>query len=845
MNKDIVILREAITKLIPMIAGRGLRVTQMGTGAYVKADPVTGIPQVVNIPSIPDNASPEFVTSIQGFIDHEVSHVLFTDFNYKKKEKSKRLHSLHNLFEDTMIERRMGDQFPGSKRNLATLRAWFCENISKPAIEKADSPEQAFGYILVLAIRALAGHREMKDFMDDNNLWAQPLMAALMTKLSPDFLKRIPLLKTTAETYDAAVELDLIMNPPPPPAPPQPEPQEEPEQQEDDEQGEGEEQSSEGKDDEDHSDEEQTGDGEGDGEREHTEDNENASGGEGESEEEKDEDAGDGENDGEGQGEEEADDEVETDADGGSADDSGDADDGEENAHQESDSEDSESDDADDSDANSGSQGDSEEEADEPKGKSGKADDADDQDGSGSSPENDNDADQKESDGSRGEADQSEEPGETGEDEASGEADESDEQDLGNDELDDGAAEGDSDGDSDDADAESDTDETNEGSSDNLAVETDSDADDSLNTPDDEEAKDANLPGVGYNGHNPFEALEDEDLEDKDLSSSITVFIQKEAIEAIKASEYSVFTRQYDKIEPLPVPQSFDQSHVTRMEEETRAMTGVMQKEIERMMAAQSRIFKVGGQRTGRLNGPGLHRILANDERVFARREEMKGKDTAVSLLMDCSGSMEGLKQSNACAASYALASTLERVNIPCECLGFTTAGYIGRNNPQKWPLSHREWIELQEAFEAEHHKTGAQFHRMMPIIMPVFKGFNERLNNNDIKRRFAYMKVKQPHQGGNIDGESLEYAAMRLAKRKEKRKVIIVLSDGHPAGAINDAPHLKMMTERLTKQGYDLVGIGINDHAVSRFYDKHVVLNNIADLPGEVMRQLRVILQK
>lgn len=839
MNKEIVILREAIAKIIPMIAGKGLKVTQMGTGAYVKADPRTGVPYLINIPSIPDNATPEFVASIQGFIDHEVAHVLFTDFNYKAREKTPKLHSLHNIFEDTRIERGMAEKFPGSKRNLATLRAWFCENITKPALKNAKSQEEAFGYILVVAMRALAGHREMKDFMDDENLWAHPLMAALMSKMSADFIKRIPLLASTADAYEAAVELHGILYPPPPPAPPQPEPQPEDQEPEKNE-GEDDQEPSDGEDDEDHSDEEQTGDGEGEGEREHTEDNEDASGGEGESEEdeEKDQDAGDGEDEGSGEGENEADDESEADAGGDSSDDGDDEPPGEEDAE----GDDAGSEDEADEDAGE----DESEGAGEPNGEEGDADDADDENGSGSSSDDADDGDQNEDSDDAADGSQASEPDE----DAEGEDGETEEDDQSNgaagSDLDDQDDESDGDADSGDADGESEegdeTDETDaDGANEDVAVEHDSDADNEVA----EEPEDGEEPmaAVGYDGHNPFEALEDEDLADKDLSSSIAVLIQKEAIEAVLASDYSVFTRQYDRIEPLPVPETFDQAHVTRLEDQTRQMTGVMQKDIERMMAAQSRIFKVGGQRSGKLNGPGLHRIMSNDDRVFARREEMKGKDTAVSLLMDCSGSMEGAKQATAVSASYALATTLERVNIPCECLGFTTMGYVGRHNSQQWPLSHKQWEELLEAFNAEVAK-GVTFHRMMPIFMPVFKAFQERLNV-DIKRRFAYMQVKQPHQGGNIDGESLEYAAIRLAQRKEKRKVIIVLSDGHPAGAINDSGHLKMMAERLTKQGFDLVGIGIKDHAVSRFYDKHVVLQDIADLPGEVMKQLRVILQK
>jgi cobalamin biosynthesis protein CobT len=871
MNRDIIILREAITKIVPMIAGRGLRVTQMGTGAYVKADPRTGIPIVVNIPSIPDNATPEFVVAIQGFIDHEVSHVLYTDFTFKAREKSRRLHSLHNIMEDTRIERVMANDFPGSKRNLAQLRSYFVQNITKPAVENAESQEEAFGYLTVVAMRALAGHAEMQNFMDDNGYWKHPLVDAMMQRMPDALKKRIPLLASTADAFDAAVELEKILYPPPPPAPPQPQPPEEKDEQDSDQQpgdsdsdsdqkdqtesdGQSEDQedadgsadesddkdedaeageTGDGEDEEDHSDEEQSSDdGEGQGEREHDDekDNENASGGdEGEPEEDKEEDAGEGESEGSGKGEEDADDENDGDA-SQDSDDDGDQSDGSEEDAGEKDGDAEENGD--------GQPGEDQPGDDESGAEEGEADDADDQSSSGSQADDDNDGDPDDADASGAEADQSGEQDETGEDETSGTAGEPEEDEADGD-VDDSDASSAGDADGDDADGESE--EGDDKADLNVAVEVDTDDEEQNDSGDAGEPDGGDIAGVGYSGPNPFAALADEHLEEVDLSSSIAILIQRQAIDACEEAEYTVFTREFDIIAPLPVPKEFPQSYVTSMEEQTRKMTGVMQKDIERMMAAQSRVFNVGGRRSGKLNGPGLHRILANDARIFSKREEIKAKDTAVTLLVDCSGSMRNAKQATAMSAAFALATTLERVNIPSEVLGFTTGSIYCRDDQV---FDKSKFAELEAALKAEYHKSGVRFCRTDPIYMPIFKDFNERLQS-DVKKRFAYMRSMQPNQAQNIDGESLEYAAMRLAKRPEKRKVILVLSDGHPAGARNDDEHLRMMTTKLTKGGYDLVGIGIEDNAVSRFYDNFLVLKSVEELPGAVMGELRKILSR
>jgi cobalamin biosynthesis protein CobT len=840
MNKDIVILREAIKKIVPMLAGKGLTVTQMGTQAYVQPHPVTGLPWRVNIPLLPDNAEPEFVFAIQGFIDHEVAHVLFTDFLFKARDKSKRLHNLHNIIEDTMIERLMSNEFPGSKRNISKLREYFLRNVTAAAIAKAHSKEEEFGYLIVVMMRALAGHVEFQEFMDDNNYWEHELVKPFMQRFSKASQDKMPLLQTTEQTYDIAVEVEAILYPPPPPAPPQPP---EPEEQDDQDQGEGsdDQEPSEGEDDKDHSDEQQTGDGEGDGEREHTEDNDKASGGEGESdEEEKEDDAGDGENEGSGEGEEKADDEESDKEPGaGSADDGDDDQDGDQTADEDAGDGSGDKDDADAGNEPEESKGAGSAEEDD-------ADDADDQDGSGSAPDDADGGSEEGGDGSAADGDEASDAsevdeGKDAEQNSSGEpADDADEDvDAEGDESESDAGGSDPDGESEEGE---DGDEESGEPLSNVAVEDagdDEDANDGSASEDEEPAID--VASIGYDpNQNPFAAMDDDALDEKDISSALVKIIVKEAISACRASDYSIFTREYDVIKPLEVPEDFKSRYIVELEEQTRALTGVMQKDIERMMAAQARVFNVAGQRSGRLNSAGLHRLTAGDSRVFSRREEIRAKDTAVSLLSDCSGSMQGRPMATALSASYALASVLERCNIPSECMGFTTAQMWGQGSV----MTEDRIRQFNNDLQTETNKSNVAFSRVVPIYMPIFKDFNERLNA-DVKKRFAYQRKHQPYMGGNIDGESLEYAAMRLARRKEKRKVIIVLSDGFPAGARNDDAHLKHMVERLTNMGYDLVGIGIESDAVARFYDNHIVLQSVDDLPRAVMGELKKILMK
>lgn len=796
MRKDIMELREVIVKLVPMLTNKGLVVTQRGSRAYVSYNPRTLVPETINIPNVSDSAGNDFVRAIQGFIDHEVAHVLITDWKaYNVKEMDRRSRSLQNLInivEDTMIEREIVKIFPGSRRNISELRDYFIKKITTPALQAAKTDDQRFRILLVPLMRALAGHVEFKAWFDEQKLWQDDRVKAFIVALKPATLKILPTISKTAQSRLIAEEMLEILHPKKPPAPPTPAPAPAPCEDEDEKDSKsGSSGSGESKD----RPEKEADEGDGDGERDHTE-----SGEEGDEK-----DAGDAEGKSKGKAKGEPEEEE--------------------------------------------GEGDTDETDQEER----------DQDGSGGGSDGDEaDADEDEDEGAGGEEPGDDEDGaggEESEDEAAedGDGDREEEGDEGTDDENDAGEPGDAEGDDD---AEDDEKDVSAGSSsedgsddegesdaeeDGSADEPGGSADDAVST-DDHEAGDslgsdaednAGDPGYGDGDDAPGKSIfdfEDDAFEDADLSSSISIEISKDAVTTLSRSQYTVFTRELDRIEPLKVPAKINEKWVPELEEEVRAMTARMQKDIERMMAAQSRVMTYPGQRRGRLHAPNLYRLTTGDDRVFFRKDESQSKDTAVMLLIDNSGSMHGSKIKTAMTAGYALSSTLERVNIPNEVIGFTTGS------------DYRLPASIKSAMEEEMARSGIRWSRTIPLMMPIFKEFDERINA-EVKKRIAYVQRAQEGLWGNVDGECLEYAAARLLKRREKRKVMIVLSDGQPVEAHNAGPHLKMVVQDLIKIGIEPIGIGIESNAVERFYPKHVVLRNAAELPGQIMKQLRELL--
>ena len=714
----VAVMREAITKITQILSDKGIRVTQQGIQAFVMPDE-KGKPVRVNLPYIPDEAPEELIAAIQGFLDHEVAHVMFSDFSVLGDANKGNYKFFLNALEDTRIERNMAEKFRGSAHNLSTTLNFFLEQYIEPkfqnAIAKGDTVEAA-QILFVPLIRAMSGQLAAKEYLADKEHLVKPIR-----DLIGDLESKIQNLDSTADAVAVAKEIKKRLgkkeSPAPSGKPEKPEPKksassEKPEPESEDT---------------DPADEDET-------------DEESESDGKAEKSDKPEENTEEGEGDAEPE-----------DSDEESSDDEDEADDDK----AENDEED---------------KGDDDEESD-----SGLDDDSDDSDDGDSDEADGDDSEDKSDDDSEGESD------------------------------------GDSSDEESDADGEDDLGE----------------ADESSSTEAPEDSEDAVFE------KNPLimEALDKESGSEDTYDDSLSQVITKDVVLALKDEDYIVYTNDYDVIEPLHVGAGFKSEMLKSLQESVDHMVGSIQKDLERAISARSMARWQGGMRKGRLNPANLAKAAIGDDRVFRQREEAMSKDVAVELVVDMSGSMRmSGKIGLAARAAYALASTLDRIGIKCEVICFTT-----KDMPRN---------VINEMSSAERHLgSGQHFSRYDALYMPVVKGFNERMST-DVKNRFGWLPNIDDMRS-NIDGESIRIAANRLLMRKERGKIMMVLSDGMPAGNsyadLNS--HLVKTVEEITKQGVKTVGIGIMTDAVRKFYPKSVVLNNVNDLPGTVIRELRQLL--
>lgn len=287
-------------------------------------------------------------------------------------------------------------------------------------------------------------------------------------------------------------------------------------------------------------------------------------------------------------------------------------------------------------------------------------------------------------------------------------------------------------------------------------------------------------------------------------------------------NRYCVLSREDDEF--FEMPSHYSESVKDKLSPNVNIAQ--MQAKLIRLFAAKNRKLFVAGKRKGKLCGANLHRLTLEDDRVFKQKIEHKSINTAITLLVDLSGSMSGGKDRCAISAAYLFANILDRLKIPCEVLGFSTGDMKTHNIPQ-------EICDDRCEYRTEAVKIG------------IFKSFGERLTTNVLGRfcHFYSGNNDRRYYNCNDDGESILMALTRLAARTEQRKMIFVLSDGMPnvSGCCgSEIRHLKNVVKEIEREkNYEIYGIGIQTSAVKKFYSNYSVLDKPEDLSKVIIEQL------
>ena len=230
---------------------------------------------------------------------------------------------------------------------------------------------------------------------------------------------------------------------------------------------------------------------------------------------------------------------------------------------------------------------------------------------------------------------------------------------------------------------------------------------------------------------------------------------------------------------------------------------------VEKLVKTITRTLKeenLAGERKGRFYGKKLDtsRLYRTDLRVWKDMKAPKKEiNLAISLLLDESGSMSGAKAEITRLTAILFAEACEKLGIPLEINGHTTSGFF-------------------------------------------VKLFNYK-NFDSFDRNDKYRLVDISARGCNRDGAAVIFGCERLMKRRENKKIFIIISDGRPNhdnyGGDAAKSDLKHIRNTYTRKGVTFIAAAIDadKEYIHEIYGKNFLgISNLESMPAVFGRILQ-----
>ncbi len=299
--------------------------------------------------------------------------------------------------------------------------------------------------------------------------------------------------------------------------------------------------------------------------------------------------------------------------------------------------------------------------------------------------------------------------------------------------------------------------------------------------------------------------------------------------------KYRIYTEEFDEIvkaEDLETEQELSRLR-KNLDQQLMHLKNFISKlanKLQRkLLAKQNRSWNFDLEE-GLLDTSKLPRIIMDpfNSLSFKKEKDIEFKDTLVTILIDNSGSMRGKPISVAAICADILARTLERCLVKVEILGFTTKHWKGGSSREKW-------------MKNEKPNFPGRLNDLKHIIYKSADSpWRQAKNNMGLMLKEGLLKE-------NIDGEALKWAFNKMSRRKEERKILMVISDGAPVDdstlSTNSSDYLETNLKNTVKwienkTNIELLAIGIG-HDVTRYYNNAIKIADVQDLGDVMINQL------
>jgi cobalamin biosynthesis protein CobT len=223
-------------------------------------------------------------------------------------------------------------------------------------------------------------------------------------------------------------------------------------------------------------------------------------------------------------------------------------------------------------------------------------------------------------------------------------------------------------------------------------------------------------------------------------------------------------------------------------------------------------------EESGRLDRKAFTRYATGSTAIFSKRHHVEAQCSAVSILIDCSGSMSnGRRIQTAQSVAIQLSKMLDKSGA-----SFNVVGFQG---------------DQRGGF---HEATGAN-HTHINIVMErtefiPFKTWNESLTKASAKLG----SIKEWAGESTPDYSALSMTLEDLSRREEQRKILFFLTDAESY----QRDHMRYLQSLADKLGIKIIAIGIGDTKVEECFTVAQNVKNVADLAdasfNKLLKELR-----
>jgi cobalamin biosynthesis protein CobT len=222
-------------------------------------------------------------------------------------------------------------------------------------------------------------------------------------------------------------------------------------------------------------------------------------------------------------------------------------------------------------------------------------------------------------------------------------------------------------------------------------------------------------------------------------------------------------------------------------------------------------------EENGRLDRRAFTRFAVGSTSIFSRRQHVEATKSAVSVLIDCSGSMGdqgGERIKTAQEIAIQLGKILDKADV-----SFSVTGFQGKSDCDGY-RSRDDYSTIITEYTT---------------FIP-FKTWKESLSKASVKMG----AIDQCARHGTPDYASLTLALEDLSKQEEQRKILFLLTD---ADGYN-VDRMKKVQSLADKLNIKIIAIGIGNTKVAKCFDVAQNVRNVSGLAsasfGKLLKELR-----